>query len=99
MKKLPKPIKFEWDKGNQDKNWHKHKTDAKEIEQVFFNKPIQIFKDVKHSQEEDRFVALGITNQNRKLYIVFTIRKSKLRIISARDQSKKERIFYEKKPE
>lgn len=97
MKKLPKPIKFEWDKGNLDKNWHKHKVDAKEAEQVFTNKPLQILKDIKHSQDEDRFVAMGITNQGRKLYLVFTLRDTSLRVISARNQSKKERNYYEEK--
>lgn len=95
MKKLPKPVRFEWDKGNLDKNWHKHKVDAKEAEQVFTNKPLKIFKDIEHSQNEDRFVALGTTNQNRKLYLVFTIRDAFLRVISARDQSKREKKLYE----
>jgi uncharacterized DUF497 family protein len=51
--------------------------------------------DVKDEQNEFRFAALGITNVGRKLFVIFTIRKSKIRIISARDMSKKERKLYE----
>ncbi|OGM76924.1 hypothetical protein A2188_01785 [Candidatus Woesebacteria bacterium RIFOXYA1_FULL_43_9] len=97
MKGLPVPISFEWDEGNLDKNWEKHKVFYKEAEEVFFNKPLHARKDVVHSQVEDRYIALGITNKGRKLYIVFTVRNpERIRIISARDQSKKERGLYEK---
>ena len=87
---------FDWDQGNLEKNWKKHKVYLKEAEEIFFNKPLKTLEDVKHSQTEGRFVALGITNANRKLYIIFAIRSLKIRIISARDQSKKERTIYEK---
>jgi len=94
--KLPVPLKFDWNKGNKYKNWKKHKVDYKESEEVFFNMPV-ILKDKKHSQKETRFVALGITQRIKKLFIIFTIRKNKVRIISARQMSRKERKFYEKK--
>ena len=87
---------FVWDKGNIDKNWQKHEVRVKEAEEIFYNKPLELMKDEGHSQKEDRFVALGKTNKNRGLYIVFTLRKSKIRVISARDQSQKERKYYEK---
>lgn len=96
MKVLPKPIAFDWDKGNIDKNFKKHNVTNKEAEEVFGNKPIKILKDKEHSQKEDRFVALGETDNERRLYIVFTIRKEKIRIISARNQSRKEKGLYEK---
>lgn len=92
---LPVPLAFWWDQGNVEKSWKKHKVHHKEAEEVFFNKPLKILKDVKHSQKEDRFIALGITNKKRRLNIVFTVRKEKIRVISARNQSKKEREFYE----
>ena len=94
---LPKPIAFNWDKGNIDKNLIKHNITNKEIEEAFTNKPLILFKDIRHSQKEERFLAYGKTNENNKLHIVFTIRNNKIRIISARIQSKKERRFYEKK--
>ena len=97
MKRLPIPLSFDWNKGNIDKNWKKHRVHFKEAEEVFFNKPLRIFPDIKHSGKEDRFVAFGKTNQKRKLTIIFTLREEKIRIISARNQSKKERGEYEKK--
>jgi len=95
--KTIKIIEFDWDEGNRDKNYKKHKVSFKEAEEVFFNQPLKVFKDKKHSQIEKRFIALGRTDNGRKLFIVFTIRKNKLRVISARDQSRKERKIYEKK--
>ena len=92
-----KPIKFEWDKFNKEKNWKNHQVDFRECEEIFFNEPLKIFKDIKHSQEEDRFIALGISNRNKKLFIVFTIRNIKIRVISARNQNSKEKGIYEKK--
>lgn len=94
--KLPVPLAFDWDQANIEKNWKIHKVHYKEAEEVFFNRPLKTLKDIKHSQKEDRFIALGITNQKRKLHIVFTIREQKIRVISARNQSKKERKIYEK---
>lgn len=95
--KLPVPISFDWDQGNIDKNWKKHKVHFKECEEVFLNKPVKTLKDAKHSQDEDRFMALGITSKKRQLILSFTIRGNKIRIISARDQSRRERKIYAKK--
>jgi hypothetical protein len=92
-----KPIGFEWDKNNKLKNWEKHKVDFRECEQLFFNRPIKTFLDVKHSQVENRYAGLGITDEGRKLFIIFTIRNSKIRVISARDMNQKERKLYEQK--
>lgn len=97
MKKLPKPLSFEWDKGNIEKNLKKHKITNKEAEEIFFNNPLEIFADIKHSQIEKRFEAFGITNDGRWLTVIFTIRESKIRVISARNQNKKEGREYEKK--
>lgn len=97
MKILPKPIAFEWDKGNINKNLIKHNVTDKEAEEVFGNKPLKIFKDINHSEKEQRFVAYGKTDSNRSLAIVFTLRREKIRVISARDQNKKERREYEEK--
>ncbi len=91
------PLSFEWDEFNKQKNWSKHKVDYKECEETFSNRPLKTYKDIKHSQSENRFIALGITNNNKILYIVFTIRKDRIRIISARDMSRKERNLYEAK--
>lgn len=95
MTKLPVPVSFEWDKANINKNWKKHKVNYKEAEEIFVNKPLKTFRDKKHSEKELRFSALGITDKKRRLYVSFTIRDLKIRIISARDQSRKERKLYE----
>ena len=91
------PLFFDWDESNRTKNWTKHKVDYRECEEIFGNRPLKTYKDAKHSQGENRLVALGITNRNRRLYLVFTLRNNKIRIISARDMSRKERIIYETK--
>ena len=95
--KLPIPLTFDWDEGNIEKNWKNHNVHFKEAEEIFFHKPLKIFPDKRHSKQEPRFVAFGITNLGRKLTIIFTIRKNDIRIISARSQSKKERREYAKK--
>ena len=85
---------FEWDEGNARKN-NKHDVTASEAEQVFFNQPLLMLEDEKHSQAEPRFHALGMTHTGRKLHIAFTVRGASIRVISARDMHRKERSIYE----
>jgi len=87
---LPKTISFDWDKGNLNKNRLKHGVSTDECEEIFFNNPL-LSEDVIHSQAEPRIKALGKTNLGRKLFVVFTLRGGRIRVISARDQNKKER--------
>ena len=87
---------FEWDQGNTNKIYRKHKVKTFECEEVFFDENKVILKDVQHSGEEERYVLLGKTKKERLLFIVFTTRQHKLRIVSARDINKKERGLYEK---
>jgi len=86
---------FDWDKGNITKNYISHNVTFQECEEIFFNRPIFISFDNIHSTNENRFYCLGKTNEGRKLFTVFTIRKNKIRIISSRDMSKKEKNIYE----
>ena len=88
-------IGFDWDEGNRQKNWEKHQFDFRECEEVFFNQPLLISEDIKHSLQEKRYHVLGRSDTNRMLFLVFTLRNSKIRVISARVQSKKERLVYE----
>lgn len=81
---------FDWNKGNLN-HIEKHNVDYNECEQVFFNKHIIVNKDESHSKLEEKFQALGITNKGRLLFVAFTIRENKIRIISSRDQNRKER--------
>lgn len=88
---------FEWDDGNRQKNWTKHQVAWWECEQAFFNQPLYVFPDPKHSRSEQRFTALGVTNLGRLVFLVFTRRHHKIRVISARDMSKRERTAYYEK--
>ena len=87
---------FQWDKGNIDKNLLKHQVQNWECEQIFFNEPLIILDDPRHSLSEKRWAAFGQTDAGRLLTIIFTKREKLLRIISARDMNRKERKFYEK---
>lgn len=95
MRTEEKIIEFDWDKGNIGKN-RKHKVEDKESEEPFFDEGKIIYKDVFHSKKEERFILIGKTKKGRLLYLVFTIRNSKFRIISGRDINKKEIQIYEK---
>jgi uncharacterized DUF497 family protein len=98
MIEMTKIIGFDWDDGNRLKN-EKHRVDSFETEQVFFNQPLIIASDEAHSRFEVRFHALGITNEGRTLHVTFTLRQddTHIRVISARDMSRKERRIYEEK--
>lgn len=96
VKILDKSIEFEWDKGNNDKNWLKHRVTNKESEESFFDKHKIIYKDIFHSKKEERYILLGKTKSYKLLYTVFTIRSKKVRIISSRITDKKEEKLYEK---
>ncbi len=84
---------FDWNEANIKKNELKHKVCYKECEQVFFDKPFYI-QDIKHSKIEKRFYVFGETTKKRSLIITFTIRTRKIRVITARNQDKKEKEFY-----
>ncbi len=81
---------FEWDEGNSDKNWIRHQVSRTECEEVFFNIPLLVANDRKHSTAENRYYVLGQTDRGRLLFIAFTIRNNLIRIISARDMTKRE---------
>ena len=86
---------FEWDQWNTDKIRVTHHVEPFECEEVFFNEVLYL-RDEAHSKHEQRYRALGITNAGRLLFVVFTVRSEKLRVISARDMHRKERsIYYE----
>jgi uncharacterized DUF497 family protein len=85
---------FDRDDGNRRKSADKHDVSQAEAESVFFNDPLIVVEDAKHSE---RLNALGKTAQNRLLHITFTLRQSGtlVRVISARDMHRKERKAYE----
>jgi uncharacterized DUF497 family protein len=96
MADLSKVIGFEWDEGNSRKN-DQHGVSMAEAEQVFFNSPLLVLPDPRHSGAELRFHALGKTNEGRRLHTTFTLRDAGqfIRVISARDMHRKERVIYE----
>ncbi len=96
MISFSEPIEFLWDTGNEEKNWISHRVSNKESEEAFLDGKKQTYQDVHHSSKEERHVILGRTEQGRILFIAFTLRKNKVRIISARDADKRERSMYEK---
>ena len=88
---------FEWDEGNSDKNWIAHQVSNGESEEIFFNRPLLVTEDQKHSVKEQRHFALGRTDTNRYLFVAFTIRRNLIRVISARDMNDNEfRKYHER---
>ena len=88
-------VGFQWDEGNAGKNRITHKVENWECEQIFFNEPLLVLDDPKHSAAEKRSAAFGRTDAGRLLAVVFTKRGKLIRVISARDMNRKERRFYE----
>ena len=88
---------FDWDQGNGRKSTDKHGVSQAEAEQVFFNQPLMLLHDRKHSMLEPRYHALGRTGEGRLLHVTFTLRaeQSLIRVIAARDMHRKERSYYE----
>lgn len=85
---------FQWDAGNSGKIWEKHRVTLTECEELFFNRPLVVGEDEKHSDVEERLYALGQTDAGRPLFLAFSIRDRLIRVISARDMSRKERSIY-----
>ncbi len=87
---------FDWDDGNARKSADKHDVSQFEAEQLFFNSPLLLSPDAKHSQDEVRLHALGKTDAGRRLHVTFTLRGggTLIRVISARDMHRKEKAVY-----
>jgi uncharacterized DUF497 family protein len=89
---------FDWDTANI-KKLHKHKVSMPEVESVFHSE-VLVLLDLKHSNQEIRYIAIGRGLSGRKLFVVFTNRikneEHSTRIISARYLHKKEEDRYEK---
>lgn len=86
---------FDWDAGNANKNVLGHNVTQAEAEEIFFHTPMLLLDDVKHSGLEQRFLLYGSTNAHRPLTAAFTVRANRIRVISVRDMSRKERRVYE----
>ncbi|MFT5083117.1 MAG: uncharacterized DUF497 family protein [Lentisphaeria bacterium] len=88
---------FDWDSGNERKSAEKHIVSRFETEQVFFNQPLLVLEDTKHSTNEARYHALGKTDTGRLLHTTCTLRlgNTLVRVIFARDMHRKERKAYD----
>ena len=97
MRLDPGALEFEWDRGNVGKN-KKHGVEDFEGEEAFFDGRKVLLRDIPHSKGEERFILLGKTKGGRLLFVVFTKRARRIRIISARNVNQKEKPLYEEAP-
>ena len=96
---LAECVGFDWNESNSIKNWERHRVTPEEAEDVFFHDPFVLQADVKHSRGEKRYRALGRTSKDRRLFVAFTVRRKLIRVISARDMTRRELEEYEKHEE
>jgi uncharacterized DUF497 family protein len=87
---------FDWDESNTSKNWERHRVTPEEAEGVFFQEPLVARGDVRPSKGERRYYVLGQTGAGRRLFVAFTLRRSLIRVISARDRNRNETVVYER---
>lgn len=92
-------VGFDWDEANSIKNWERHRVTPEEAEDVFFHDPLVLQSDVSHSRFERRYRALGITSRDRRLFVAFVVRRRLIRVISARDMTRRELEEYRKHEE
>ncbi len=96
MHPLDDCVGFDWDEANAQKNWDRHRVTPEEAEDVFFNEPLVVRSDIRHSQREKRYYALGQTGLGRYLFVAFTIRRKLIRVISVREMNRREEEVYGK---
>ncbi len=84
---------FDWDEGNLTKNPQRHQVTNEEAEEIFFQRPL-VGEDTRPGDEERRWFAIGRSRSDRVLRIVFTLRGRRIRVISARIASRRERQAY-----
>jgi uncharacterized DUF497 family protein len=87
-------IGFDWDEANTDKDWERHRVTPQEAEDVFFHEPLVVRSDQRHSKAEKRYYALGQTAAGRRLFVAFTVRRKRVRVISVRDMNRNETEVY-----
>ncbi len=96
MDPLESCIGFDWDEANAGKNWERHQVTPEEAEDLFFHQPFVVRSDVRHSKTEKRYYALGQTGTGRRLFVVFSIRRKLIRVISAREMNRNETETYKR---
>ena len=91
----PEPIQFQWDAGNREKNWLKHRVTTAECEEAFFDPHKRLLRPALHGEHETRHLLIGHTADKRLLFVAFTMRGHTVRVISGRDAHKREKGLYE----
>jgi hypothetical protein len=86
---------FEWDEAKAASNVQKHGVSFEEARSAFDDPLAAIFDDEAHSDEEMREILIGLSDRKRLLVISFTERENAIRVISAREATRRERIDYE----
>ena len=91
-------IKFEWDENKNRINQNKHGISFEEAKTVFFDEEALVIDDPEHSEQEERFIILGLSSKPRLLVVCHCYRASEtvIRIISARKATKTESGYYER---
>ena len=87
---------FEWDANKANKNVEKHHVSFEEAATVFDDPMFITFIDDEHSIDEERYITIGLSNRGRLLILAHADRQDRIRIISARQATKKEEQFYAK---
>ena len=90
-------IKFDWDPGKARRNLRKHRIDFNEASTVFADTLSITIPDPDHSEEEERWVTMGLSNRHRLLVVVHTEEEETIRLISARTADRLERRKYEER--
>jgi uncharacterized DUF497 family protein len=85
---------FEWDPGNATKSLQKHGVTCEEAEEVFTSgRFVPLGEQYEPSSPEPRFGILGETSRGKMLFLAFTLRRQRIRVISARPMNERERKF------
>lgn len=89
-------LKFEWDENKNRLNQNKHKISFEEAQTVFYDEAALLIDDPEHSQEEERFIIMGLSQRANLLVVCHCYRASEtvIRLISARRATKYESQFY-----
>lgn len=85
---------FEWDDNKAAKNLRKHQVSFDEAATAFDDPMFITFVDEEHSDDEERYITIGLSNRGRLLVIAHTDHEGQIRIISARKATRKEAKFY-----
>ena len=88
-------MRFEWDAEKASLNLRKHRVSFEEAQTVFEDDLFIAFSDPGHSEGESRYLVMGQSKQGRLLVVAYTERRESVRLISAREATRRERNDYE----